>query len=64
MHSAYSNPMNEANIDRVNRPQNRLPPQANKSRFVLSDEEIKKKRGGYDAYGNVSDEEEPPKKSP
>ena len=48
--------MNEANIERVNNP-NRLPPQANKSRFVLNDDQIKKKRGGYDSYGYKSDEE-------
>jgi hypothetical protein len=32
--------MNEANVDRVKRPENRMPPQANKSRFVMEDADI------------------------
>jgi hypothetical protein len=47
--------MNEANIDRVSRPENRLPPQANKSRFVLDEAELKKKKFTYDDYGGGLD---------
>lgn len=43
--------MNEANIERVKRPENRLPPQANKSRFVMDESQLKKKKFNYDAYG-------------
>ena len=51
--------MNEANIDRIKKPENRLPPQANKSRFVMEDADLKKKKKStYDDYGGTYEEEQ------
>ena len=48
--------MNEANIERVKRQENRLPPQANKSRFVIDDNQQQKKKSTYDEYGGSYDQ--------